>query len=177
MKKWLLLPVLFLILAGCNNENSDEKKSKSEESNVGFEMSGDNIEEVKDIPEKEKEKIIAAFQEYIDSFNAEDINRYKKTLSENAEGFNYEEDVQAAQDAFKKYDINKKSSDITIVKYSDKEAQVFSKIVTDMTETSSKAQLSYSGRQVTVFVKEDDDWKISSIFYIGDQPSEEQTTK
>lgn len=25
-----------------------------------------------------------------------------------------------------------------------------------------------AGRQVTVFVKEDDDWKVTSVFYIGD---------
>lgn len=166
--------MLFLILTGCNNndDNNETEKDTNEESTVGFEMSGNNIEEAQNIPEKEKEKIIAAFDEYIDSFNAEDIERYKNTLSKNAEGFNYQEDIKEAQEAFKKYNIKKTPSDVTIVKYTEKEAQVFSKIVTDMTETASKANLSTSGRQVTVFVKENDDWKVSSIFYIGDQTSQ-----
>lgn len=172
MKKWLLLPVFILILTGCNNESEVEEEISNEESTVGFEMSGDKIEEAKNIPEKEKEKIVAAFQEYIESFNDEDIERYKNTLSKNAEGFDYEEDIQVAQKTFKEYDIERTTTDVTIVKYSEKEAQVFSSIVTNMTEAASDAQLSYSGRQVTVFVKENDDWKVSSIFYIGDQTSQ-----
>lgn len=172
MKKWLLLPVLFLILTGCNNESNETEKDTIEENNVGFEMTGENVKEAQNIPEKEKEKILSAFEEYIDAFNAEDIERYKNTLSQNAEGFNYQEDVKEVQKAFEKYNIKKTPSDVTVVKYSEKEAQVFSKIVTDMTETASNKNLSTSGRQVTVFVKENDDWKVSSIFYIGDQTSE-----
>lgn len=171
MKKLILLPVLFFILAGCNKDEDVAEIKDSNDNAVGFEMSGDKIEEAENIPEEEKEKVIAAFNEYIDAFNAEDISRYKNILSKNAEGFNYEEDIQAAQNAFKDYDIKKIPSDITVVKYSDEEAQVFSNIVTNMKETATDTQLSSSGRQVTVFVKEDGTWKVTSIFYIGDQTS------
>lgn len=173
MKKWLLLPVLLIVLAGCTDDTKDEKSAKTEEdSNVGFEMTGENVEEAANIPEDEKGKILAAFDEYINSFNEEDIDRYKNTLSLNPEGFDYEEDIKEAKNAFEQYDIKRTPSDVTIVKFNDKEAQVFSTIVTDMKETATKVELSQSGRQVTVFVKEDDNWKVSSIFYIGDPTNE-----
>ncbi len=91
------------------------------------------------------------------------------TLSKNPQGFSVEDDLAAAEMVFDQYDITKTASDITIVKYSEKEAQVYSNIVTDMTEIASGTELKDEGRQVTVFVKEDGKWKVTRIAYIGNQ--------
>lgn len=176
MKKWLILMVAAMgaiILAACNdNEKDNEFDAKEnaktiEEGTVGFEVMGDNIEEVTNVPANEKKAIHAAFDEYIASFNAKDIDRYINTLSKNPQGFDYDEEVKAVKAAFKEYNVEKKASDVILVKYSDEEAQVFSNLDTNTKEIATGTELSDSGRQVTVFVKEDGAWKVSSIYYIG----------
>ena len=54
------------------------------------------------------------------------------------------------------------------MKYSEDEAQVFSNLKTETKELETGAEMSGVGRQVTVFVKEDQ-WKVSSIYYIGNE--------
>lgn len=173
MNKWLIAVFAVFLLTACNDK--DEKVSLAEteqiieEGTVGFEIMGDDIEEVAGVPTEEKEAIIAAFDEYIASFNAKDIDRYVKTLSNNPQGFEVEEDMMVAEKIFEQYDISKVASDVTIVKYSENEAQVYSNILTDMTEIASGTELQDEGRQVTVFVKENGNWKVTSIYYIGNQ--------
>lgn len=69
---------------------------------------------------------------------------------------------------FNQYDVKRTAEDITIVKYSDDEAQVFSNLTTETKEIDTGAELSGVGRQVTVLKKEDG-WKVSSIYYIGSE--------
>ncbi len=38
-----------------------------------------------------------------------------------------------------------------------------------MTEIKTNTELTSSGRQVTVFVKEDGAWKVTSVYYIGNE--------
>ena len=59
---------------------------------------------------------------------------------------------------------------MTIVKYNEKdaEAQVFANLKIEMIEEATNTEVSSQGRQVTVFVKEDDAWKVSSVYYIGE---------
>ena len=57
---------------------------------------------------------------------------------------------------------------MTIVKYNEEEAQVFANLNIEMTEEATNTEVSSQGRQVTVFVKEDDAWKVSSVYYIGE---------
>ena len=177
MKNWLIAVmavIAMLTLAACGDKKEEvldpaETKEIIDEGTVGFEVLGDKVEEVTDIPDEDKKAILAAFDEYIASFNAKDINRYTNTLSKDPQGFDYEEDILAVETAFKNYDVKKTASDVTIVKYSDEEAQVFSNLVTDTTEFATGSQLSNTGRQVTVFDKEDGAWKVSSIYYIGNE--------
>lgn len=69
---------------------------------------------------------------------------------------------------FNQYDVKRTAEDITIVKYSGEEAQVFSNLKTETKEIDTGAELSGVGRQVTVFKKEDSR-KVSSIYYIGSE--------
>lgn len=175
MKKWLLAVMTVLVLAACRDteqetDNGTEKDTQEiiDKGTVGFEVMGDSIEEAANVPAEEKEKILAAFNEYIDAFNAEDLDRYGETTSKNAKGFDYNLDLEEAKKAFEMYAINRQADDVTIVKYDDKEAQVFANLTVDMTEEETNTQVSSAGRQVTVFVKEDTDWKVSSVYYIGE---------
>ena len=175
MKKWLLALVTALVLAACGETDTADDTAKTneeiiEEGTVGFEVLGESIEEASGVPAEEKEKILAAFNEYIAAFNAEDINRYAETTSKQAKGFDYELDLQEAQKVFDSYALNRQAEDVTIVKYNEKEAQaqVFANLNIEMTEEVTNTEVSSQGRQVTVFVKEDDAWKVSSVYYIGE---------
>lgn len=173
MNKWLMAVVTVLLLTACGNTDKELTKEETveiiEQGTVGFEMSGATIEEAADIPEKEKTWILAAFNEYMDAFNAEDIERYKATISENATGFNYEEEVVTVKEAFEQYDIQRQAEDVTIVKFSETEAQVFTNLSTEMIQIETGVEHASAGRQVTVFINEDGQWKVSSIYYIENQ--------
>ncbi|MGE7022733.1 nuclear transport factor 2 family protein [Solibacillus cecembensis] len=171
MKKWLIAVMALFVLTACGNKEDTTTKDvgkEIDEGTVGFEILGDTIQEASGVPQQEKEKILAAFDEYITAFNEKDLERYKNIISKNAEGFQYEEDIQAVTKVFKQYDINREAQDVTIVKYKENEAQVFSNLKTETKEMETGAELAADGRQVTVFVKEDQ-WKVSSIYYIGNE--------
>lgn len=170
MKKWLMLALALFVLTACNNtedsKTEDLAASTEETANeIGFEVLGDDIEQATNVPENEQTAILAAFDEYIAAFNAKDIDRYTQTLSKNR--YEYEEEVNYAKQAFAQYDIVRTATDTTIVKYKEDEAQVFANLDTEMTEIETNATSTNSGRQVTVFVKEKDAWKVTSIYYIG----------
>ena len=173
MKKWLILALALFCLTACNNTEESKKTkdlmatTEESETAVGFEVLGDEIEEATNIPEEEQVEILAAFDEYIAAFNAKDINRYVETLSKTPKGFEYEEDVNTAKQVFAQYDIKRTATDTTIVKYSEEEAQVYANLVIEMNEIETNAELESSGRQVTVFVKEEGAWKVTSVYYIG----------
>ena len=177
MKKWLMLALALFMLTACNNtedsktENTPAATEESEGA-VGFEVLGEDVEEAENIPEEEQKAILAAFDEYIAAFNAKDIDRYIQTLSKNPKGFEYEDDINAAKQAFAEYDIERTAADTTIVKYSEEEAQVFANLDIQMTEIETDVEVASSGRQVTVFVKEDDAWKVTSVYYIGNDSAE-----
>lgn len=171
MKNWLIAVMAMLLLTACGDEQeaSPEQLQKTiEDGTVGFEVKGDSIQEATNIPKDEKQQIINAFNEYITAFNEKDLDRYQNIISKNAEGFDYVEDVKAVTEVFKQYDVNRTAKDITIVKYSKENAQVFSNLTTHTKELETGVELSGTGRQVTVFVKEDS-WKVSSIYYIGNE--------
>lgn len=47
-------------------------------------------------------------------------------------------------------------------------AQVFANMKMHSLQLETNVEHESAGRQVTVFVKEDNDWKVTSVFYIGD---------
>ncbi len=73
------------------------------------------------------------------------------------------------EEQFKEYDLNREAADMTIVKYSEQEVQVFATLKTKIKQISSGLEFDQLGRQVTVFTKDDGNWKVTSIHYIGDE--------
>ncbi|QUG40781.1 nuclear transport factor 2 family protein [Psychrobacillus sp. INOP01] len=184
----ITLAAFALTLAACNSNEETNQNTNSagdiaptntqvttdhgaedkSETNVGFELSGGNIEEATNVPEKEKTALIDSFTEYMESFNEEDIKRYMNTISKNPEGFNYDDEKIMVEKTFNDYDTIRTADNITIIKYDKSQAQVFSNIHTSLKQTDTGAKLDQNGRQVTVFVNEDDKWLVSSVYYIGE---------
>lgn len=163
-----------LTLTACNDKDNEKLSAEEttqviEEGTVGFEISGDSVEEASGVPEDEKAYLLAAFEEFIVAFNEEDIDRYMAKVSKNPRGFDYDEDREVALKTFEQYTIEREFEDVTVVKYKENEAQVFANLTGKWTEEATNAVLESSGRQVTVFVKEDDAWKVTSIYYIGNE--------
>jgi hypothetical protein len=180
----LILTATVLALAACNSNEEKVTNSGSandiapsdaqsvtdhgakDKSEVGFEMAGGNIEEATNVPKKEKAAIMAAFNEYMDAFNEENIDRYMNTISKKPEGFNYETEKTDVQAAFKEYDITRSAENATIIKYDENNAQVFANLKTNLVQPSTGAKLERNGRQVTVFVKEDGKWLVTSVYFM-----------
>jgi hypothetical protein len=76
------------------------------------------------------------------------------------------------EEQFSEYSLNYEVSDVTIVKYSEQEAQVFSNMKMLYKQLSTGLETKPSGRQVTVFTKEDGEWKVTSVHHIPDGPKE-----
>ena len=91
------------------------------------------------------------------------------TLSKHSKAFDLEEERSYMGEQFKEYDLNREVSDTTIVKYFENEAQVFANLKTSIKQISSGLKIDQNGRQVTVFTKDDGEWKVSSIHYIGEE--------
>lgn len=194
MKKTVLylLFVVVIVLSACSKNEEDNGSQGSvndgetsnefgsidhgvDENKVGFNLSGGEIEEAADVPKEEKEALVGAFDTYIHAFNAQDVNEYMGTLSKNPKSFSIEEEQSYIEGVFAEYEISREATDVTIVKFeADKgEAQVFSNLDTKLKQKSSGLETNRSGRQVTVFTKEDGNWKVTSVYYMEDQPSGE----
>lgn len=164
-----------------NHGSTDDGEAKNEygtidhgidDKKVGFNVTGDTIEEAENVPAEEKEKIIIAFDKYIDTFNEKDIDAYMNTLSKHTESFDLEDERTYMTDIFSEYRLDRGASDVTITMYSETETHVFAKLETKLKELASEAEVTMNGRQVTVFTKDDGEWKITSIHYIGDDESQ-----
>lgn len=169
MNKWVMMLFSTLFLMGCSDAQSEdvetpaEVKEEIKGTTVGFSMSGGAIEEASGVPKDEKQKIVALFNEYIQASNDEDIERYMATITENPKGFDYEEDRQNTLDIFETYDVTRTADNITIVKYSKDEAQVYADVTVTTKEFATNNEFASEGKQVTVLIKEDGQWGISSI--------------
>lgn len=174
MSKWIGMIIAALLLAGCGNAeeaSTQQPDTILNEKTISYELAGDQVTEAKSIPKDEKKALLAAFDEYIEAFNAADIDRYMATISKTPQGFDYDEDKEAAEEVFATYEVNRQAEDITIIEYDANSAQVFANLTIDMEEDASGATLSSSGRQVTVFEKEDGSWKVTSVYFIGNETS------
>lgn len=144
---------------GAIDHGVDDKK-------VGFSLDGGAIEEASGVPAEEKERILSAFKLYMDKLNEQDVEGYLNTLS--AKDYDIEEERTVMKDLFSEYELNREVTNVTLVKYSDTEAQVYSNLKTSYKQLSTGLETKPNGRQVTVFVKNEGDWKVSSVHYIGD---------
>lgn len=172
-----------LILGACNkaeetNPNDTENGEAApgtgaidhgvDDDKIGFSMSGDQVEEAKDVPEEAKEEIFAAFDQYIETLNNKDVDGYLATLS--TEGYDLKEERQATEEMLKTTDMKRETANETIVKYDGDTAQLFATLKTTFTDLESGVENVPEGRQVTVFHKEEGAWKVFSIHFIGDEP-------
>lgn len=73
-----------------------------------------------------------------------------------------------AEEVFDQFDAKRDVTNVTIAKYNEDEAQVFANMTTHSLQVETNVEHESAGRQVTVFVKEDGEWKVTSVFYIGD---------
>lgn len=172
MKRWVFLVVCTLFLGACGAEEKAATQQPDEilnEKTISYELAGDTVTEADEVPTKEKTALIDAFNEYINAFNAADLERYMATISKNPEGFDYEEDRQAAAEVFASYKVVREAQDITVIEYDGHTAQVFANLIIDMEDNASGTELSSSGRQVTVFANEEDGWKVTSVYFIGNE--------
>lgn len=172
LKKSILAVLTLLVLTACSNKPEDlsaeEREKVIEDGTVGFEMMGGNVEEAKNVPAEEQKAILAAFDEYIAALNAEEIGRYMQTISKEPKGFKYDEEESYATEVFQLFDIKRDVANVTIAKYNEEEAQVFANMTLHSLQLETNVEHESAGRQVTVFVKEDGAWKVTSVFYIGD---------
>lgn len=189
MKKIVALTILsiLLLLGACSKEEKESSNAGSAEDGettagfgsidhgvddkqVGFNMLGGSIEEAAGISAEEKEQILAAFKLYIETLNEQDVEGHLAILSKSA--YDIEEERNFMEEQFSDYSLNYEASNVTIVKYNDQEAQVYANMKMLYTQLSTGLETNPSGRQVTVFTKEDGEWKVSSVHHIPDAPKE-----
>lgn len=172
LKKSILAVLTLLVLTACGNKDEDltakEREKVIEDGTVGFEMMGEEVKKASNVPADEEKAILAAFDEYIAAFNDEEIDRYMDTISKDPKGFNYDEEKVFADEVFAQFDTKRDVTNVTIAKYNEDEAQVFANMTTHSLQVQTNVEHESAGRQVTVFVKEDGKWKVTSVFYIGD---------
>lgn len=169
MKKIQLVIILglLLVLGACNSGNDSQEPT---EQGVGFSLTEGSIEEAENIPPEERKQVLDSFDRYINTLNEKDIEQYVKTLSE--ENYDIAEERKVLSEQLDEYDIKRTVSNITIVKYNDKEAQVYADIVTNYKQLETGLETNPTGRQVTLFTKKGADWKVASVHYIGDNEQE-----
>lgn len=142
------------------NENENEQNRES-----GFSVVNGAVESAKDVPKVDEIAILAAFDEYIAAFNAEDIDRYEKVLAQNPEGFDLEEDLVNSKRIFDNFEVHREASNITITEYTGSRAYVYADVVIDVKQDNSSSH--DEGKQLTQFVKESSGWKVTSLQAIG----------
>lgn len=149
-----------------NDQATTDSTTTTDDEKVGFELNSDGkVDEAKSVPADEKKAILALFNEYIDSFNDKDINRYTKTLSENPKGFKLDEEIDYTKQAFKDYDVKRTAKNVTIKKYKENYAEVFANIKTIVKQDDQTFTQPLD--QVTVMAKENGKWGISAVYVMG----------
>lgn len=148
------------------NDQATTDATTTDDEKVGFELNSDGkVDEAKSVPADEKKAILAVFDEYINSFNDKDINRYGKTLSKSPKGFNYDEEIDYTKQAFKDYDVKRTAKNVTLKKYKENYAEVFANIKT--TVKQDEQTFTQPLNQVTVMAKENGKWGISAVYVMG----------
>ncbi|MBD7909002.1 nuclear transport factor 2 family protein [Sporosarcina gallistercoris] len=151
---------------GVTDKGDTGAKEAKEDDDIGFSLDGGGVEEAADVPAEQKEAIVAAFNRYIETLNEGDVDAYLETLS--SDGYDLDEERAATEQLLATHELTRTPEDVTIVKYSDEEAQVFTTMETAVKDKESGAQDVSAGRQVTVMVNEDGAWKAKAVHYIGD---------
>lgn len=185
MKKMILIAGL-LLLSACSEDNGAADNANSandsnlnsennaldhgmEDKSAGFTLNGDGEVIEADVPEEEAAAILIAHKEYIEAFNAEDLDRYMAVIAEEPEGFDRAEDQQALEEAFASFNTTYAPSNETIVKYEPDRAELFAEITVAVEDAETGGKTEESGRQVVIFKKEEGSWKVSGLHFIGNR--------
>ncbi|SEJ62220.1 Calcium/calmodulin dependent protein kinase II association domain-containing protein [Bhargavaea ginsengi] len=187
--KWLLAPAAaVLILTGCggdegeNTNSADEGNAPSgqqsaighgtEDGAIGFEMANDgSIEEASGVPKDEKAAILESFDRYIETFNTGDIDGYLAILATGEGAYDPEQERVALEQMSGQFDkVERNPSDMTVVSFEGNEAQLFANMETTIVGKENSDEVTEKGRQVTVFTKQDGEWKVKEVYYVGNMP-------
>ncbi|REB08829.1 hypothetical protein DVB69_06830 [Sporosarcina sp. BI001-red] len=141
-------------------------KANEDGDDVGFSLDGGSIEEAANVPAEQKEAIVQAFNQYIDTLNEGDVDAYLESLS--SDGYDLDDERAATEELLATRELTRTPTELTIVKYSEEEAQVFTTMETTVKDKESGKQDVSKGRQVTVMTNENGKWKAKAVHYIGD---------
>ncbi|TFD95771.1 nuclear transport factor 2 family protein [Jeotgalibacillus sp. R-1-5s-1] len=179
--------LLVLALAGCS-EDSEEQNANSVadgqtgqgagqethsgeggiESETGITLDSEgNVREAEDVPAEVEEEVNAVFDQYIETFNNEDLEGYLDLLLYSDDYYNEEEERTAVGDVFQQFDVNRTVVEKTISGYEDGVAEMFANLELTTIDPSSGTEVTRGGRQVTILRETDEGWKIASIQFIA----------
>lgn len=170
MKKWLLAIFTCLLLAACSDDetqSAEDLQKTIEEGTVGYEIVDGKVESATDVPPVVEKEIMTALDEYISSFNDKDLNRFKKTVSQEDATY-YAETMKEAEAVFTQFStIERQTEDVTISKYSESRVEVFMHVKGRVVEAASDTEMAASARQIIVMIKEEGTWKVASVHSIN----------
>ncbi|MED1204368.1 hypothetical protein [Heyndrickxia acidicola] len=168
-----------IMLAACSSQGSStssqaaDSKAVQSAGNAQKEKTVEQalppIKEATGVPEKDKQAIMKVLNQYITSFNHEDINAYIRTLSPHSTSFKIDDEKQFMQKTFKKMSMDMTPKQMMIIDYKGNTANVFTDMDTTVVERSSGDKMDRSSRQIITLNKESDGWKISKLFAMENQ--------
>lgn len=133
------------------------------------------LKEAEGIPAEEKSAIDAAFNQYINAFNEEDFESYMSVISKTPVNFKYEDEERYVKQIFDSVDSKRTVDNVKIINYAGKKADVYAEIEATTKDPNSDKEVTRSGKQVTVFHKKEDGWKVAAIFFLASEGEEEAT--
>ncbi|MBM7577775.1 Cif family virulence factor [Jeotgalibacillus terrae] len=177
--------LLAVMLAGCSDEESTDTNVNSaddgltgegqethapdssieSEEGIVFDEEG-NVESA-EVPAEAEEEIMAVFDQYIETFNNKDLEGYMDLLLFGEDYYNEEEEREALEEVFTQFDVQREVVEQTISGYEEGSAEVFSNMELTTTDPASGAEVTRSGRQVTIMKEVEGEWKIASIQFIA----------
>ncbi|WP_226675917.1 nuclear transport factor 2 family protein [Rossellomorea aquimaris] len=187
------MSTLLLGACGADEEKKEEKETaKTEEVNPKEDPATDEaaslnqmtqvvedssaLQEAEGIPEEEKTAINAAFNQYINAFNEEDFDSYMSVISKTPVNFKYEDEERYVKQIFDSVDSKRSVDNVKIINYAaGKKADVYAEIKATTKDPNSDKEVTRSGKQVTVFHKKEDGWKVAAIFFLATEGEEGAT--
>ncbi|WP_113970428.1 hypothetical protein [Rossellomorea aquimaris] len=131
------------------------------------------LKEAEGIPEEEKTAINAAFDQYINAFNEEDFESYMSVISKTPVNFEYKDEERYVKQIFDSVDSKRTVENVKIINYAaGKKADVYAEIEATTKDPNSEKEVTRSGKQVTVFHKKEDGWKVAAIFFLASEGEE-----
>ncbi|MEK4027897.1 hypothetical protein MKZ02_04940 [Pseudobacillus sp. FSL P4-0506] len=178
MIRRLMVPALLagILLAGCGDEEAKKEKADQSQAAEDPKPAADQpeetkqpvvtqpIEDVDNVPPKEKEELMKTLAQHVDAFNGKDLDAYMETISKNTER-NYEEERLYVKKVFDTFDAKMEPQHTAIIKYDDKkkEAYIFVAMKSVTKDLQTGKEVAETTRQVMKFNKEKDGWKQTAL--------------